>query len=118
MIGEYMAHRDVKADIQRMVGTSNNRLGINIDKLRSFNGDLANFVLQRPIDALGMFEHQLDNAVKDLKDDSLKNTDQKTAAQSNDKAFPTKVKKYYVNFEGNFGRNHITPRGLKANLIN
>jgi DNA replication licensing factor MCM3 len=37
---------------------------------------------------------------------------------SNDKAFPTKVKKYYVNFEGNFGRNHVTPRGLKANLIN
>jgi hypothetical protein len=37
---------------------------------------------------------------------------------SNDKAFPTKVKKYYINFEGNFGRNHVTPRGLKANLIN
>jgi len=23
-----------------------------------------------------------------------------------------------VNFDGNFGRNHVTPRGLKADLIN
>ena len=53
-----------------------------------------------------------------MKDDSLKGMNEKTAARSNDMAFPTKVKKYYVNFDGNFGRNHITPRGLKANLIN
>lgn len=117
-ISEYMALRDVKPDIQRMVGTSNNRLNVNIDKLRGFNGDLANFVLQRPLDALNMFEQQLDAAVKDLKDDSLKNQGEKTAARSGDMAFPTKVKKYYINFDGNFGRNHITPRGLKANLIN
>ena len=25
---------------------------------------------------------------------------------------------YYVNFEGNFGKNYVTPRGLKANLVN
>jgi len=23
-----------------------------------------------------------------------------------------------VNFEGNFGKNYVTPRGLKANLVN
>jgi DNA replication licensing factor MCM3 len=117
-ISEYMAMRDVKTDITRMVGSSNNRLSVNIDKLRSFDTDLANFVLQRPLDSLNMFEQQLDHAVKDLKDDSLKGMNEKTAARSNDMAFPTKVKKYYVNFDGNFGRNHITPRGLKANLIN
>ena len=43
---------------------------------------------------------------------------EKQAANQADKAFPTKVKRYYINFEGNFGRNHVTPRGLKANLIN
>lgn len=25
---------------------------------------------------------------------------------------------YYVNFEGNLGRNHVTPRGLKSHLVN
>jgi DNA replicative helicase MCM subunit Mcm2 (Cdc46/Mcm family) len=117
-VNEYMALRDVKQDITRMVGSQNNRMGVNLDKLRQFDSELANFVLQRPLDALNMFENQLDNAVKDLKDDSLKGGNEKTAAQTNDKAFPTKVKKYYINFDGNFGRNHITPRGLRANLIN
>lgn len=32
--------------------------------------------------------------------------------------FPKKTTVYYVNFDGNFGRNHVTPRGLKAELIN
>jgi DNA replication licensing factor MCM3 len=32
--------------------------------------------------------------------------------------FPKKTTVYYVNFDGNFGRNHVTPRGLKADLIN
>jgi hypothetical protein len=48
--------------------------------LRQFNPELANFVLQRPLDALNMFENQLDNSVKDLKDDSLKGGNEKTAA--------------------------------------
>jgi DNA replication licensing factor MCM3 len=25
---------------------------------------------------------------------------------------------YYINFEGSFGRNHVTPRGLRAELLN
>jgi DNA replication licensing factor MCM3 len=28
------------------------------------------------------------------------------------------VKQFYINFDGNFGKNHITPRGLKADLAN
>lgn len=42
---------------------------------------------------------------------------EKMAART-DSQFPTKTKVYYVNFDGNFGRNHVTPRGLKADLIN
>lgn len=32
--------------------------------------------------------------------------------------FPTKVHRYYVNFEGNLGQNYVTPRGLQANIAN
>ncbi len=35
-----------------------------------------------------------------------------------DDKFPKKVMTYHINFEGHFGRNLVTPRGLKANLIN
>jgi DNA replication licensing factor MCM3 len=66
-----------------------------------------------------MFENQLDGMVKDMKDDGGKGSqNEKQTANQADRAFPTKVKKYYVNFEGEFGRNHVTPRGLKANLVN
>lgn len=67
-----------------------------------------------------MFESQLERSVQDLKDDQQKggNSEKQALANANDKAFPTKVKKYYVSFEGNFGANHVTPRGLKANLVN
>ena len=32
--------------------------------------------------------------------------------------FPKKMQVFYVNFEGNIGRNYVTPRGLKATLVN
>ena len=38
--------------------------------------------------------------------------------QAADAYFPKKTMSYYINFEGNFGKNHITPRGLKADLVN
>lgn len=38
-------------------------------------------------------------------------------AASVDNNFPKKVQVYYVNFDGNFGKNQITPRGLRADLL-
>ena len=68
---------------------------------------------------MSIFEGVLDRTIKDMTEDSGKGGNaEKQAAQTNDKAFPTKTKRYYINFEGNFGRNHVTPRGLKANLVN
>lgn len=32
--------------------------------------------------------------------------------------YPKKSVAYHVNFEGSFGTNHVTPRGLKSNLVN
>ena len=63
-----------------------------------------------------MFESQLDQKIKDINDDSGKNPNPDKVMQ--DDKFPTKTQRYYVTFEGNFGRNHITPRGLKSNLMN
>ena len=40
------------------------------------------------------------------------------AQNKDDLQFPKKVQIYHVNFEGNFGQNFVTPRGLKANLMN
>lgn len=64
-----------------------------------------------------MFESQLERSAQELGEGQGKGKDQEKVYAS-DRAFPAKVKKYYINFIGNFGMNHITPRGLKANLVN
>jgi DNA replication licensing factor MCM3 len=47
---------------------------------------------------------------------SSKTNNEKMAVASDN--FPKKTQIYYINFEGNFGRNHITPRGLRSDLLN
>jgi DNA replication licensing factor MCM3 len=102
-----------------MIG-KHNRFSVNIDELRHFNPKLANFVLKHPVDAIKIFEDQLNNTVKGLsEDDNSKLNNEKMQVQNtSDMHFPKKVATYYINFEGNFGQNHVTPRGLKANLVN
>lgn len=102
-----------------MLAKQNQRLPVSIDDLRRSDPDLANYVTRNPIDAVSMFEGELDRAIKEMTDDAGKGANnEKQQAATNDRAFPTKTKRYYINFEGNFGRNHVTPRGLKSNLVN
>jgi len=65
-----------------------------------------------------MFEDSLNQIVREMQDDGGKLNSEKTAVQSSDVNFPKKVKTYYINFEGNFGKNYVTPRGLKSALVN
>lgn len=114
-----MAQRDLTKRIEKLIGKQGQRLNVSLDELRNFDEELAGYVTRNPIEAINMFETQLDGHIKDIKDDGGKaGASEKQTANASDRAFPTKVKKYYVTFEGNFGRNHVTPRGLKASLVN
>ena len=115
---EYMSTQGFRKDIRSMLNKQGQRLSVSIDDLRRKDPDLARYVTKNPIDAVSMFEGELDRTIKDMHDDSGKANPDKQAQNAADKAFPTKTKRYYINFEGNFGRNHITPRGLKSNLVN
>jgi len=117
MVADYLNKREVKKQINNISATPGTRLNVNLDELRQFNTQLANYVTKHPVDAVSMFENQLDQKIKDIKDDTGKNPNPDKIMQD-DKNFPTKTERYYVSFEGNFGRNHVTPRGLKSNLIN
>ena len=118
-VEQYMAASQTKKTIRGLLQKENQRLGINMDELRRHSPELAKYVQRNPIDAVHLFETSLDRIIKEMNDDSSKTGHpDKQAAGQNDKAFPTKTKRYYVNFEGNFGRNLVTPRGLKSTLIN
>ena len=62
-----------------------------------------------------MFEDELNQSIRALEQEEKS---EKTQAQSSDINFPKKITTYYVNLKGNIGRNYVTPRGLKSNLVN
>lgn len=114
---EFMAVNENQKRVRNLIGRSN-RLSVDIDELRKFNPRLANYIKQNPIQGIKIFEDILNRTVRGFQEDTGKGNSEKMAVQTNDARFPKKVQTYYVNFNGNFGKNYVTPRGLKANLVN
>ena len=104
--------------IRGMFSKDQSRLNVNIDELRTFNANLANYIIKHPIEAIKMFEDHLNSQVKDMKEEGNGKISNEKMAQQTDAYFPKKVLTYHINFDGNFGANHVTPRGLRANLVN
>ena len=111
MTQDYLNNAQVAKDIRNMAHTKGRRFNINIDNLRQFNPRLATFVTKHPIEAIKMFEDQLNATIRGMSEDGGKQNSEKMQ-QSADTYFPTKVQNHYVNFEGNLGQNYVTPRGL------
>ena len=114
---EFMSLPENRGRIKDMIGRGQ-RFSVNIDEVRQFNSRLSQYIVKMPIEAIKIFEDQLNQTVRGMQEDSGKQNQEKVAAQSADIHFPKKSLTYYVNFEGNFGKNYVTPRGLKANLVN
>ena len=63
LVADYLNKREVKKQINLLMTDnkqSGPRLNVSIDELRQFEPKLANYVLKHPIDAVSMFENQLD----------------------------------------------------------
>jgi DNA replication licensing factor MCM3 len=116
---EFMNNDEVVKRIRGIMGRGS-RLNVNIDEIRTFNPKLANFVVKHPIEAIKMFEDHLNGQVRTMQEDGNngKMGGEKQALQQTDAYFPKKILTYHINFEGNFGNNFVTPRGLRANLVN
>ena len=114
---EFMNLPETQRRIKSLMGRGQ-RFNVNIDEVREFNRELSAYIAKNPIEAIKMFEDQLNQTVRGFQEDGGKQNQEKLAVQSSDIHFPKKVQVYYVNFEGNFGKNYVTPRGLKAQLVN
>ena len=65
------------------------------------------------------FEEALNKTLKSMREElssSGKGGNEKTAARTD--TFPSKSQVFYINFEGNLGKNHVTPRGLRSEMLN
>lgn len=67
-----MHQRELTKRVEKMISKQGNRLDVNLNDLRIYDSELANFVKRNPIEAISMFETQLDGHIKDLTDSSLK----------------------------------------------
>ena len=114
---EFLDQSENKKRIRDIIGRGQ-RLNVKIDEVRTFDPKLSQYITKNPIEGISMFEKELNNIVKGMQEDHGKGHSEKSAVQSSDINFPKKVQTYYVNFEGNFGKNYVTPRGLKSTLVN
>ena len=111
---QFLMQSSIKESIQR-AAAEKTRCNINLDELRKFDKVLGDAIFKTPEKVISILERKLNEMIQDFKDESI--TD-KMRAQNESNAFPTKTEKSSVWFSGNFGRNYITPRGLKANMLN
>lgn len=101
-------------DKYTMLMRNKKRFNVNLDEVREKSGKLAQYILKEPSKAVKMFEDRANKMIEEL-DSSI---DTEKARLYDQKKFPTKQKKIKLNFEGNMGKNFITPRGLKSSMIN
>lgn len=111
---QFLLQSDVKESIQRAV-SEKTRYNIDLDQMRKFDKTLSDAIFKCPEKVIVVMERKLNEMINEFKDESL--TD-KMRAQAETKTFPVKTNKNHLSFTGNFGRHHITPRGLKANMLN
>lgn len=111
-----MNTQEINKKIRGMLGKQT-RFSVNMDDLRKFNEKLHNYVKKNPIQGIKMFTDSLNSTIRGMQEDGGKLGSEKMA-NAQDAYFPKKIQNYYINFEGNFGKNHVTPRGLRADLIN
>jgi DNA replication licensing factor MCM3 len=90
------------------------RFSIDIDEVRSTFPELAKFMIKQPIDAIQAFEEKANKMIDDI-DSGIVNDKLRNANQS---TFPIKTERLKLAFDGNLGRNFVTPRGLKSSMIN
>jgi len=83
-------------------GKSSYRLIVNLDDLRNWNDDLVRGILDKPEQSHVAFQSALAETAQGINPDLAKEA---------------QTVEFYVGYEGSFGTNHVTPRGLTSNYI-
>lgn len=106
-------HGALAARIQQMVSPPDEealrssdlpkRLIVSIDDLRDFDPDLANNLMNRPIDHLPVLERTMHDLIMGIRQDLALDK--------------RKLSEYRVGLDGAFGARHVSPRGLNATLV-
>ncbi len=112
---QYMGKNEVTEKLREMRNRNQTRLHLNLSSIREYSEDLYKYIITFPSKAIPMFESELKSLVKERieRPDSQKSKyiDKSLIIQE-----PELI--YRITFEGMFGKNMVTPRGLNATLTN
>lgn len=64
-VNEFMNNPEIRKRIKQLQGRGT-RLNLDIDEIRSFNQRLSRFIVKSPIEAIRMFEDELNQAIRGL----------------------------------------------------
>ena len=67
-VQDFLNQSEMQKRVKNIVGRSN-RFNVNLDELRQFNPKLANYVIKDPIQAIKMFQDQLNQTIKGMDKD-------------------------------------------------
>jgi DNA replication licensing factor MCM3 len=111
---KFMGKSEIMTKIQEMINRNGRRLIINIDTVRQFDANLAAQIISNPMKLIPLFEANLQDQTNEI----LSSSD-KAKTQKNDKTIIGKKQlSYKITFDGTFGRNMVSPRGLTSELTN
>lgn len=79
------------------------RLIVSLDELRDFDTDLANDLINRPVEHLPVFENAMYELITGMRQDLARDK--------------RKLSEYRIGLDGAFGSRHVSPRSLNATLV-
>jgi DNA replication licensing factor MCM3 len=111
LITIFMSKNYNLSKLKDMIIMKKTRIILSIDKLREFSQEIVQKLISKPIRLIKIFE----NILNELAEEAISLYNNEKSIINNSKP---NNNKYKVGFEGNFGRNMISPRGLISSLTN
>lgn len=65
-VREFMDTTEVKKRMKGLTGGRGTRLNVDVDEVRQFNPRLSQYIIRSPIEAINMFENNLNNYIRGL----------------------------------------------------
>lgn len=111
ILNQYISTPEMTTKIHNMLANNQRRLALNLDEIRKINPELCQNIISKPIKALKFLQGQVQNAISEFQSGGgSTNMEKKKASLEESKC--------KITFEGNLGRNLVTPRGLTSTMVN
>ena len=102
-LNQHLSSQENTLKIETLIANNRTRFPINLDDIRKLDSELCQKIIENPTKAIKILEAALKASI----DERLGVSEKKRVKEC----------RYRIAFEGNLGRNLVTPRGLSASMV-